>query len=109
MGIVKLRGVIAWVGEEFERRGGTLRREIKVFETHKADDTFTPIGGLNPCPTHTHTHTRGLNRSCPPPPLPSPPPHTHTHIRLESFSNAHTASAAGRERAQWLSSSALWH
>ena len=60
LGIVKLRGVIVWVGEEFERRGGTLRREIKVFERHKADDTFTPIGGLNPCPTHIHTHTGHL-------------------------------------------------
>ena len=111
LGTVKLRGVRVRVGEEFERRGGTPRREIKVFERHKADDTFTPIGGLHPCPTHTHTHTntRGSN--------PSPThtrTHTHTHTRPESFPNTHprlesfpnthththTASAAGRERAR---------
>ena len=87
MRTVKLRGVRVRVGEEFERRGGTPRREIKVFERHKADDTFTPIGGLHPCPTHTHE-------------APILPQHTHTHT--------HTASAAERERAQGPSSSPLW-
>ena len=113
MRTVKLRGVRVRVGEEFERRGGTPRREIKVFERHKADDTFTPIGGLHPCPTHTHEA-----------PILPQHTHTHTHTRPESFPNAHprlesfpnththththTASAAERERAQGPSSSPLW-
>ena len=71
---VKLRGVRVRVGEEFERRGGTPRREIKVFERHKADDTFTPIGGLHPCPTHTHTRLQSF---------PNTHTHTHTHTHTQ--------------------------